>query len=217
MGEAGLVSGGSFAGKSLGSGAFGSSGCGSAGREQPDPTGTCRTPKMRVQTLSTRIGVSPGAGGTRPCSSASSCASSLWKTTGQQKFWHSSRAQKQRDLGGIPGILGVPWLPGSAQGLWPCLHGVWPPALPSAAPAAAPGAPAPSRYPGRDLGLGAAVEGQGAALGTQGSRRVAAQGLPHPSPEPPEAESQPRRSASRSGRTPASAPGSAGKGELGKR
>lgn len=154
---------------------------------------------MGVQTLSTRIGVSPGAGGTRPCSSASSCASSLWKTTGQQKFWHGSRAQKQRDLGGIPGILGLPWLPGSAQGLWPCPHGVWLPVLPSAAPAAAPGVPALSRDPGRDLGrdpgrelgLGAAVEGQGAALGAQGSRGVVAQGLPHPSPEPPELESQP--------------------------
>lgn len=45
------MSSGSLAGESLGSGAFGSSGCGSAGREQPDPTRTCRTPRMGVDSF----------------------------------------------------------------------------------------------------------------------------------------------------------------------
>lgn len=129
------------------------------------------------------------------------------------------RGPEAEGYGEIPGIMGIPWPPGSVQEPWPCPHGVWPPALPSAAPEAAPRAPAlswdPGRDPGRDRGLGGAVEEQGAVLGAQGSRGVAAQGSPHPSPEPPGAESRPHRSASRSGRIPASAPGSEGKGEWG--
>lgn len=67
-------------------------------QDQQDPWGGL-SPKTGAQTLPVRMGVSPGASGTCPRPSASSCASSLWKTTEKREFGHGSGAQKQRDMG----------------------------------------------------------------------------------------------------------------------